>query len=377
MVKLVPAICPQCGAQLKVNPGDEQMDCEFCGTTIMIDDAVQKYKIEVEHKIRIDGLHGREYQFEQAQKHFDVEEYYDAISFLVSILTDDKFDIEALILFVKCNVTLLKEHKYSPFMSINNPNYTEGDEECFRDTLELVKRLEKVDKEKKYEKELKKYLPVLDELKEEDKKVSEQKEKNKKYLQKINDDLELAVYYGLDEKYFKILSDAFKVDGLLDVLKRPEDGKAIYLGEFVDLTTDGYLVGSYYLGITDYNKSEHELATLDLKEIAKPGDVDNRYNEYRTKADELLDNAIEKENKQLLKEYRGKKAKMIIGIIFVLITLAFSGFIVYVFATDPDWPEIWAYIVIGMMFADLVLIPMSFTKFRKWIVEGIKAKKDE
>ena len=106
-------------------------------------------------------------------------------------------------------------------------------------------------------------------------------------------------------------------------------------------------------------------------------DVNGIINVYKEKADALLDNAIEKENKELLKVYKGKKAKMIIGIIFVLITIAFSGFIVYVFAKDPDWPEVWAYIVIGMMFADFALIPLSLTKFRKWIVEGIKAKKDE
>ena len=376
MVKLVPAICPQCGAQLKVNPGDKQMDCEFCGTTIMIDEAVQKYKIEIEHKIRIDGLHGREYQFEQAQKHFDVGEYYDAISFLVSILTDDKFDIEALILFIKCNLTLLKEHNYSPNMSGYNPNYVDGDEECFRDTLELVNRLEKVDQEKSYEKELVDYLPILDKLKEEDIEVSKQKEKNKQYLDALNDDLALAYYYELDEKYFKILSDAFKVDGLLDILKRPEDGKVIYLGELVDLTTDGYLVGSYYLGITDYDKSEHETATLDLKEIANIGDIDNRYNEYRAKADEILNAAIDKDKKDSKKYYTKKKLLMWIGIALVILCVAITGFIVYVFATDPDWPEVWVYIVIGMMLFDVALIPFNIGVSRKWIINGIKTKKD-
>ena len=42
-IKLVSAVCPQCGARIKVNPDIEASVCEFCGNAILVDRAIQNF----------------------------------------------------------------------------------------------------------------------------------------------------------------------------------------------------------------------------------------------------------------------------------------------------------------------------------------------
>lgn len=42
---LIPAICPQCGAQIEVNQNLEEGMCNYCGTKIIIKDVIQRIKI--------------------------------------------------------------------------------------------------------------------------------------------------------------------------------------------------------------------------------------------------------------------------------------------------------------------------------------------
>ena len=44
-VKLVPAICTQCGANVTVNPETEAAVCKFCGTPFVVERAINKYYI--------------------------------------------------------------------------------------------------------------------------------------------------------------------------------------------------------------------------------------------------------------------------------------------------------------------------------------------
>lgn len=37
MVKLIPAVCPQCGAKLQVSDGLKKFCCTYCGTEIIVD----------------------------------------------------------------------------------------------------------------------------------------------------------------------------------------------------------------------------------------------------------------------------------------------------------------------------------------------------
>ena len=44
-INFVPAICPQCGAQLKVNPDTDAAVCEYCNTPFVVEKAINKYNI--------------------------------------------------------------------------------------------------------------------------------------------------------------------------------------------------------------------------------------------------------------------------------------------------------------------------------------------
>lgn len=48
-MNLIPARCPSCGADIEVNRDYETTKCKYCDTKIIIDDAIAKYKIEIEN----------------------------------------------------------------------------------------------------------------------------------------------------------------------------------------------------------------------------------------------------------------------------------------------------------------------------------------
>ena len=51
-VKLVPAVCTQCGATLEVDPNQETAVCKFCNTTFIIEKAINNYNVKyanIEH----------------------------------------------------------------------------------------------------------------------------------------------------------------------------------------------------------------------------------------------------------------------------------------------------------------------------------------
>ena len=55
-MKLVAAVCPSCGAKLNVNPNEETVVCKYCSSTIIIQDAIAKYKIEISGNVEISNL---------------------------------------------------------------------------------------------------------------------------------------------------------------------------------------------------------------------------------------------------------------------------------------------------------------------------------
>ena len=51
-IKLVPAKCTQCGAELEVDPNQEAAVCKYCGTPFIVSRAINNYNVEhatIEH----------------------------------------------------------------------------------------------------------------------------------------------------------------------------------------------------------------------------------------------------------------------------------------------------------------------------------------
>lgn len=55
-MKLVAAKCPNCGANIEVSPDAETTRCKSCGSAILVEDAIQKYKIEVSGEVSLSGI---------------------------------------------------------------------------------------------------------------------------------------------------------------------------------------------------------------------------------------------------------------------------------------------------------------------------------
>lgn len=43
--KIVPAICPQCGAQINVDSEKDAAVCEYCNTPFVVDKAINTYNV--------------------------------------------------------------------------------------------------------------------------------------------------------------------------------------------------------------------------------------------------------------------------------------------------------------------------------------------
>lgn len=107
MVKLVPAKCPSCGADIEVNKNLEKTICQFCGTTVLVDDAIAKIKVEVSGKVKVSDVKDYSDKLVIAKKHIKAGKYYNAKEVLETILEDDEYNIEAL----KEYITLLLDYK--------------------------------------------------------------------------------------------------------------------------------------------------------------------------------------------------------------------------------------------------------------------------
>ena len=48
-IKMVPAICSQCGGTVEVNRSDETAKCPFCGASFIVEKAVNVYNVQHAH----------------------------------------------------------------------------------------------------------------------------------------------------------------------------------------------------------------------------------------------------------------------------------------------------------------------------------------
>lgn len=56
MINLVPAKCPNCGAQLKLDDNMKRAKCSFCKSTIIVDEAIEKFKTDSKGNLKVSGI---------------------------------------------------------------------------------------------------------------------------------------------------------------------------------------------------------------------------------------------------------------------------------------------------------------------------------
>ena len=110
MVKLVAAKCPSCGAQLKLDDNLKRTECKYCNTTIIVDEAIENYKIEVKGKVSVDGIKGSNSYIEEAKKDLKLKNYDSASLNCSTVIKEhDKYSNEAYIILLKITIEKIKE----------------------------------------------------------------------------------------------------------------------------------------------------------------------------------------------------------------------------------------------------------------------------
>lgn len=85
-MKLVSAKCPNCNSNLDVNPKSETTKCPYCNSAILIEDAIEKYKVEISGKVEVANLPKVNNYLKTAQRQYELKEYEEAYKTYKSII---------------------------------------------------------------------------------------------------------------------------------------------------------------------------------------------------------------------------------------------------------------------------------------------------
>ncbi len=156
-MKLTPAKCPSCGANIDVNEKLDKTICQYCGTTVLIEDAVERYKIELSGSVKVSGVKDADDFVKEATKHLKINEYKDALESARKAIKIDNFNIEALSLELQAYIAIVKQCHKDSFNFLDTAIYTSSDWGSVRDVKKMYERLVKVAAED--DKDIEKVLP--------------------------------------------------------------------------------------------------------------------------------------------------------------------------------------------------------------------------
>ncbi len=105
-MKLVAARCPNCNANLDVNPEFETMKCQYCGGAILIDDAINKYKVEISGQIEVKNLPNITNYLKIADRYYNSKNYEEAYENYNKIIELDPNNKIALLRYGICKTLL-------------------------------------------------------------------------------------------------------------------------------------------------------------------------------------------------------------------------------------------------------------------------------
>lgn len=78
MTKLVNAKCPSCGASLKLSKDDDVVKCEYCESSVIVDEAIACFKLKISGNISVDGITSNSELIDAANELLGMNEYLKA-----------------------------------------------------------------------------------------------------------------------------------------------------------------------------------------------------------------------------------------------------------------------------------------------------------
>ncbi len=233
-MKLTAAKCPSCGANLKVDRNEESTVCKYCGSSILIEDAVEKYKLEISGKIKVSGIKDNDDRLEDAKNYLKLKEYKNANTVLNTIINEEPFNVEAFILCIKSYLgefdSLYSEEDYETDSALNKVFWNDIDF-----VLSKYNRLKSIDEKEKYKTKLKEEIKVIDKMQKEKEKLA----KDLELCQEIDEMIEEITAYKFNSNIAKAAKrDYRKINKVIiayfnntlgfDILKVPDNVRCIY-----------------------------------------------------------------------------------------------------------------------------------------------------
>lgn len=77
-IKFVAAKCPSCGANIDVDKDETKTKCKYCHTNIMVDEAIEKLKIEISGEIEVKNIPKLKALMENGARYYDNGEWDEA-----------------------------------------------------------------------------------------------------------------------------------------------------------------------------------------------------------------------------------------------------------------------------------------------------------
>ena len=101
MVNLVPAKCPSCGASLELDDNLKRTECKYCKTTIIVDDAIAKYKLEISGNVKVNGIQDDDEKLEIVNNYLKLGEIGAARDLMNEALAKNPFNFKILNAYIK------------------------------------------------------------------------------------------------------------------------------------------------------------------------------------------------------------------------------------------------------------------------------------
>lgn len=211
-MKLTPAKCPSCGANIEVNDKLEKTICQYCGTQVLIEEAITKYQLEISGKVEVDGITSNKELLNRVRKYIKLKEYDEARYIIDKIVGENSLNVEAYLESIRLNLAILEENGFDGSKSRHN----DIDNWYYVDNLFYdVDRVEKIDEDGLLKEELKKLQPQIDKIKDIVKKHEDDKDKYSECVNRLNDLFKKKEYAKEASNIFK---EVFKINYKFDVL---------------------------------------------------------------------------------------------------------------------------------------------------------------
>lgn len=148
-MKLVAAKCPNCNSNIEVNPNETTIKCEYCKGTILINDAIEKYKIDISGKIEVKNLPKIEDILKIGERNYNLKNYDKAYKNYEKIVELEPDNSIALLRYAICK-TLLNNYIDFPLNYLSDTfkniviilkeknNYTKDIEQYIKESLDAI-----------------------------------------------------------------------------------------------------------------------------------------------------------------------------------------------------------------------------------------------